>query len=84
MKKNVGDLVVYRGKHHVFLGMDITITEGGKLRILTKDQLLEAINLFEEHDGFVKDTVTSTRIKCLHIVDEECEKLIGVKRRYFT
>ena len=51
MKKHFGDLTVTRGKKHRFLGMNIEINEDRNVKIEMKEQLLEAINMFEETEG---------------------------------
>ena len=41
-------LTITRGKKHSFLGVDIKLTNDGKLKFGTQDQLQEAIDSFSE------------------------------------
>ena len=51
MKKHFGDLTITRGNKHRFLGMNITINQDKSIEIEMKDQLQEAIGMFNLHDG---------------------------------
>ena len=44
---NFGDLGVARGKKHPFIGINVTIHDDNNIEIHTKDQLLEAIDMFQ-------------------------------------
>ena len=47
MKTHFGELTVTRGNKHVCLGMNITINKERNIEIKMKDQLQEAIDMFE-------------------------------------
>ena len=55
MKEHFGDIKIYRGSSHVFLGIGIVLRDYRKFQVEMKDQMLEAIEMFgEEITGTVK------------------------------
>ena len=44
--KNFGELIIQRGNKFTFLGMDIELTNGGKVKIGTKEYIQEVIKMF--------------------------------------
>ena len=84
MKCRFGDLLVHRGRKFDFLGMEITITKGKRVKIEMKDQLMDAVALFGSYAG-TKDNeiVTSLSQKYLRLVNEDFTKVLGKKRDFF-
>ena len=56
IKQHFGDITIYQGNKHIFLGIGIEITNEGKIEIEMKDQLLQAIEMFGEE---ITETVKS-------------------------
>ena len=55
MKGNFGEIKIYRGNYHVFLGIGIVLRDYGKFEVEMKNKLLEVIEMFgEEITGTVK------------------------------
>ena len=80
MKSNFGELTVARGKKHRFLGMNIKINKDKNIEIEMKDQLLEAMYIFEHDDGSeVNDIVTTPTRPHLRDVNPECMQLSSEK-----
>ena len=81
MKSHFGELTVTRGKKHRFLGMNIEINKDRNIEIEMKDQLLEAIHMFEQADGNEVDEVVTTparpRLKDINL---ECAQLRSEKQ----
>ena len=48
MKGHFGDIKIYRGNSHVFLGIGIVLRDDVKFEVEMKDKLLEAIEMFGE------------------------------------
>jgi hypothetical protein len=84
MKTHFGDLTVTRGKKHRFLGMNIEINKDKNIEIEMKDQLLEAISMFEEAEGSeVTEEVTSPARHHLRNVNLESAQLSSKKKESF-
>ena len=55
MKEYFGDIKIYRGNSYVFLGINIVFRYDKKYKVDMKNQLFEAIKMFEEEiTGTVK------------------------------
>ena len=81
MKSHFGELTVTRGKKHRFLGMNITINKDKNIEIEMKDQLQEAVNMFEQADSSrVDEAVTSPARRHLRDVNPEGTKLCGARQ----
>ena len=81
MKKHFGDLTVTRGKKHRFLGMNIEINKDRNIEIEMKEQLLEAIDIFEESEGSkVTEEVSTPAPPHLREVNMECRQL-SIKKK---
>ena len=48
LKGHVGKVTVYRGREHTFLGMNVNMREDKNIYIEIKDQLMEAIEMFNK------------------------------------
>ena len=48
IEKRHNKMTIYRGKKHTFIGMDIEFLDNGRLKILMKDYISEAIKDFSE------------------------------------
>ena len=48
MSKNFVEMIVHIGNKFTLLGMEIELTDVGKVRISTKEYIQEAIDIFEE------------------------------------
>ena len=48
MREHFGDIKIYRGNSHVFLGIGIVLRDDCKFEVEMKDQLLEAVEMFGE------------------------------------
>ena len=84
MKTHFGELTVTRGKKHRFLGMNITINEDKNIEIEMKDQLQEAVDLFEQADGSqVNETVTSPARPHLRDINLENMRLCNAKQEAY-
>ena len=84
MKTHFGDLTVTRGKEHRFLGMNIKINKDKNIEIEMKDQLLEAVHMFEQAESSeVNDTVTTPARPRLRDVNPECTQLGSDKQDAF-
>ena len=84
MKGHFGDLTITRGKNHNFLGMNITINDDKNIEIEMKDQLKEAIAVFEAAEGeTVDEKVTSPASRHLREANDNCEKLVASKHEVF-
>ena len=81
LKRHFGDLKVTWGKHHKFLGMDISLIGNGKFEVSMKEQLQDAIDSFGEKMNRV---VSSPEQLNLFNVNDEAVKLIGKKKEVFT
>jgi hypothetical protein len=68
IEKKHDKMTVCHGKKHTFLGMNIEFLEGGKLKILMKDYISEAIKDVSEE---VKCKATSPAAKGLFEVDSK-------------
>ena len=80
MKGHFGDIKIYRGKSHVFLGIGIVLRDDQKFEVEMKDQLLEAVEMFgEEISGVVKSPAQHHLFK----VDEDAIKLEGKRKEIF-
>ena len=84
MKSHFGELTVTRGKKHRFLGMNITINEDKNIEIEMKDQLQEAVDMFEQADcSKVNETVTSPARPRLRDVNLESTRLCSAKQEAY-
>ena len=80
MKEHFGDIKIYRGNSHVFLGIGIVLRDDRKFVVKMKDQLLEAIEIFREE---ITVTVKSPAHHHLFQVNEDATKLVGKQREIF-
>ena len=84
MKSHFGELTVTRGKKHRFLGMNIEINKDRNIEIEMKDQLLEAVHMFEQADGNKVDEVVNTPARPrLRDINLECTQLCSEKQEVF-
>ena len=84
MKSHFGELTITRGNKHRFLGMNITINGDKNIEIEMKDQLLEAVSMFEQTDGSqVDEIVTSPARPHLRDVNLEGTKLCSGKQEAY-
>ena len=51
MKEHFGDLIIHRGNNQNFLAMSISINKEMNIKIEMIDQLMEAVNMCELHEG---------------------------------
>ena len=80
MKEHFGDIKIYRGNSHVFLGIGIVLRDDGKFEVEMKDQLLEAIEMFGEE---ITGTVKLPAKHNLFQVNEDATKLAGKQSEVF-
>ena len=84
MKSHFGELTVKRGKKHRFLGMNIEINKDRNIEIEMKEQLLEAISMFEQvNDSKVSEIVTTPACPRLREINLECPRLCSKKQEVF-
>ena len=80
MREHFGDIKIYRGNSHIFLGIGIVLRDDRKFEVEMKDQLLEAVEMFgEEITGVVKSPAQHH----LFTVDEDAIKLEGKQKEIF-
>ena len=80
IEKQHGKMTVCRGLKHVFVGMNIDFLSSGRLKILMKEYLVEAIEDFGED---VSRPATSPACKGLFDVDENSKPLLKLKAEKF-
>ena len=84
MEKSFGELVIYCGKKHTFIGIDIPINNDKTIKVEMKDQLNKVIYAFIIYGGeTITELVTSPAQTYLRIGNKECKKLIRKKRELF-
>ena len=69
-----------KGKEHKFLGMELIFTEDGKVKVRTKDQIIEALEMLGETIDY---KVTSPAARHLFKVNPDEEKLEERRARIF-
>ena len=72
LKNNFRELVVTRGKKHIFLGVNINITEDKKVEIEMKEKLLKAIEALKEN---IDEKLTTPASSHLFIFNEQAQQL---------
>ena len=45
LEKRLGKFKMTKGREHKFLGMEVIFTEDGKVKVRTKDQILETLQM---------------------------------------
>ena len=78
-----GELAVTRGDEHTFLGIKFKIRKDKKIEVSMKEQLEEAITLFEESGDKVDGEVCSPAAKHLFTTDENGEELDEKRKEIF-
>ena len=72
IEERFGKMAVTRGDKHVFLGMKLRFPGDGTVRILMKEYILEAIDLFGEKLG---RTVATPATSLLFVLDPNAKAL---------
>ena len=80
IKTHFGGLMITIGKKNPLLGMDITLTNYGKVKIGIKHQFQEAIDAFGEN---IEGSVTSPTSGYLYTLNGDVEKLDTKKKEVF-
>lgn len=83
MESAFGKMEIKRGRNHVFVGMDFTLTEDHKLSISMKEYVDECIEAFEEVDRKLEGKANTPAKNGLFIVTEGEEELDERKSEYF-
>ena len=80
LEQKLGKFKISTGNEHKFVGMELVFTEDGKVKVRTKDQILEAIDMLGERINF---TVTTPAAKHLFKINPEGQKLEERRKKIF-
>ena len=80
IEERFGELTVQRGRKFVFLGMNIEITEGGSVKIETKEYIQECIDAF---GGIIRREVNSPHSAGLFKINDESPLLPEIEAESF-
>ena len=78
LEEKLGKFKIYTGNEHKFFGMELIFTEDGRVKVRTKEHLLEAIDMLGEAIDF---TVTTPAGRHLFQVDPEGQKLEETRKK---
>ena len=74
---------VKRGKDHIFVGMNFSLTRDRKLRITMQDYVEECIEVFKEAGGILEGRANSPAKNGLFVVSEDAKELEEKEAEYF-
>ena len=83
LEKRFGKMSVQRGKDHVFIGMNFSITDQNKIEIQMKEYIKESIESFEELGEKLESSATIPAKQNLFDIDDESEELDEEKAEIF-
>ena len=79
-RKRLGRFKMTKGREHKFLGMEVIFTEDGKVKVRTKDQILETLQMLGETIDF---SVCSPAARHLFKVNPNEKKLDEKRKKIF-